>query len=206
MNPSLLPTLGSSPVAAASWQFAMDRLGCAIFNHSVRTYLHAGRAAGRLNILAGVDYRDELLFCACLLHDLGTATDFDGPQRFEVEGADAAARLLGTLDVPGREIDEVWQAIALHTSPGIAERLGTLPRLVRLGVLADFSQPEPAAQDRDTRQLHELFPRSQIELALADAVVAQAVRNPAKAPPSSWPGGLLRAHLERPDELGNSAF
>jgi hypothetical protein len=41
-----------------------------------------------------------------------------------------------------------------------------------------------------------------IEKVLADAVVAQALHRPEaerseKAPPSSWPGGLLNAHLAK---------
>ncbi|MEV5426913.1 hypothetical protein AB0K85_29730 [Streptomyces cellulosae] len=51
------------------------------------------------------------------------------------------------------------------------------------------------------------FPRLGIETVLADAVVAQAVQCPQKAPPSSWPGGLLAAHLAKPTHSGvNPAF
>lgn len=186
-----------------TWQFAMQRLGCAIFNHSVRTYLHARREATRLRLAAGHDYDDELLLCACLLHDIGTAPEFDGPQRFEVEGADAAVTLLSSLGFGVADTQQVWQAIGLHTSPGIAERLGTLPLLLRRGVIADFNEHGGTSE---IEQLHQAYPRSQVEMALADAVVAQALANPAKAPASSWPGGLLRAHLADPDELVNSAF
>ncbi len=189
--------------ARTTWQFAMDRLGCAIFNHSVRTYLHARREASRLELAAGRDYDEELLLCACLLHDIGTAEEFDGPQRFEVEGADAAVTLLSSLGFGTAETQQVWQAISLHTSPGIAERMGPLTLLLRRGVVADFSAHGGASE---IEQLHQAYPRSQVEIALADAVVAQALGNSAKAPASSWPGGLLRAHLADPDELTNSAF
>ncbi len=189
-----------TPRAESTWQFAMSKLGCAIFNHSVRTYLHASAEAVPLELRAGQDFSDELLLCACLLHDLGTSPEFDGPQRFEVEGADGAVTLLRALGFGKADTDHVWEAISLHTSPGIADRMDPLTRLVRRGVVVDFSQPP------DATELHERFPRSQIELVLADAVVAQALANPAKAPASSWPGGLLRAHLANPDQLYNSAF
>jgi HD superfamily phosphohydrolase YqeK len=189
--------------ARTTWQFAMGRLGCAIFNHSVRTYLHACREASRLELAAGRDYDDEVLFCACLLHDIGTAAEFDGPQRFEVEGADAAVTLLSSLGFGAADTQQVWQAISLHTSPGIAERMGPLTLLLRRGVVADFSEHGGAFE---IEQLHQAYPRSQVEIALADAVVAQALDNAAKAPASSWPGGLLRAHLADPDQLTNSAF
>ncbi|MEU2161464.1 hypothetical protein [Streptomyces sp. NPDC019208] len=38
-------------------------------------------------------------------------------------------------------------------------------------------------------------PRLDIEAELADAVLAQALRSPEKAPPAGWPGSLLAAHL-----------
>ncbi|EEB93572.1 hypothetical protein MPER_07748 [Moniliophthora perniciosa FA553] len=37
-------------------------------------------------------------------------------------------------------LHKVWTAIALHTSPGIAERIDPFTRLVRLGVNMDFSR------------------------------------------------------------------
>jgi hypothetical protein len=41
-----------------------------------------------------VDYDDELVFLSCMLHDLGVTEHANGDQRFEVDGADAAAQFL----------------------------------------------------------------------------------------------------------------
>ncbi|MFJ9043448.1 HD domain-containing protein [Streptomyces sp. NPDC102347] len=178
----------------------------AILNHSVRVWLladHLGRQQG----LEGEER--EALAVACLFHDAGTAAAHDGPQRFEVEGADAASTFLTDHGWPEPLVRQVWEAVALHTSPGIAERMGTLPRLVRLAVLADFGRTGLIGSgDRETlaRALARI-PRLDIETALGDAVVAQALRFPDKAPPSSWPGGLLAAHRAHPDGTGvNPAF
>ncbi|MFF2102307.1 HD domain-containing protein [Streptomyces sp. NPDC058202] len=195
------------PVAERAFGHVRSALDPAIFNHSVRVWLladHLGRRAA-----AGIEGLErEALAVACLFHDAGTAQQYDGPQRFEVEGADAARDFLADHDWPTHLVHEVWQAIALHTSPGIAERMGTLTRLVRLGVLADFGRRdlvEPAT-DGLLASLDEL-PRLGIESVLGDAVVAQALRCPEKAPSASWPGGLLAAHLANPRHSGvNPAF
>ncbi|MEU4098206.1 HD domain-containing protein [Streptomyces sp. NPDC026673] len=178
----------------------------AILNHSVRVWLladHVGRQEG-------VAERDrEALAVACLFHDAGTARSHDGPQRFEVEGADAAREFLSPHGWPAPLVQKIWEAIALHTSPGIAERMGTLPRLVRLGVMADFGRAGPTGPQykEELAPLLDLLPRMNIEAVLADAVVEQALRCPEKAPRSSWPGGLLAAHLAHPEHKGvNPAF
>ncbi|MEU3244678.1 MULTISPECIES: HD domain-containing protein [unclassified Streptomyces] len=179
----------------------------AIFNHSVRVWLLADHLARREG-LHGLE--SEALAVACLFHDAGTAQRYDGPQRFEVEGADAARMFLAEHGAAWPEplLQDVWQAIALHTSPGIAERMGGLTRLVRLGVLADFGRSDliESAGEQLLASLDEL-PRLSIETVLGDAVVEQAMRSPGKAPSASWPGVLLSAHLADPHHGGvNPAF
>lgn len=75
---------------------------------------------------------------------------------------------------------QVWVAIALHTSAGIAERIDPLTRLVRLGVKMDFSRPvrEQFGATDYAAQIEEYVPRLNAERVLADAVVRQAVKIP----------------------------
>lgn len=184
MTDFVLPT---DPIAARALELAGAHEHPAVLNHSVRTYLHATIAAATLN----VDHRTDLLFLACVLHDIGATDAYDGSQRFEVDGADGAAAFLTGQGIGAADVDQMWEAIALHTSPHIAERRGPVTMLTRLGVLADFGA---GSADRTAIELR--YPRLDIERVLTDAVVAQALRNPDKAPASSWPGGLLRAHQQ----------
>ncbi|WP_225627696.1 HD domain-containing protein [Streptomyces werraensis] len=190
-----------------AYAYVREILHPAILNHSVRVWLladHLGRQQG----LKGK--QREALAVACLFHDSGTAAPHDGAQRFEVEGADAARAFLSEHGWPEDFGQQVWEAVALHTSPGIAERMGTLPRLVRLAVLADFGRTDLIGTEgrAELTEALERLPRLDVETALGDAVVAQALRNPEKAPPSSWPGVLLAAHLADPDRtaVANPAF
>ncbi|MER7739661.1 HD domain-containing protein [Streptomyces sp. NPDC096538] len=196
----------AGPTGDLAHAYVRDVLHPAILNHSVRVWLladHLGRRQG----IEGEER--EALAVACLFHDAGTAAAHDGPQRFEVEGADAASTFLTEHGWPEPLVRQVWEAVALHTSPGIAERMGTLPRLVRLAVLADFGRTDliEAGERAALARALDRIPRLDIETALGDAVVAQALRSPDKAPPSSWPGGLVAAHRAHPDSTGvNAAF
>jgi HD domain len=202
--------LPDSPLCAAAADLARRHEHPAIADHSLRTFLHAELAAAPLGLRAGADYDPDELFLACVLHDIGTAEAYNGRQRFEVDGADAAAAFLESRGAPAAVRQRVWEAIALHTSPGIAERLGPLTRLTRAGVVSDFAVPPAAPYGVSTATRAEIesrYPRGDVERHLADAVVAQAVADPGKAPRSSWPGGLLRAHLADPHREGtNPAF
>lgn len=168
-----------------------------VFNHSMRTYLFARLVAERLELTAGRDYDDELLFAACAMHDIGVAPDGPHMQRFEVEGADRAAALLVEHGRSAADADQVWQAIALHTSAGIAERRGPLCVLVREGVALDFGGPmgnnhADALTDEQADTVHAAYPRLEMIRSLTDAIVAQAAKNPANAPRYAIAGEFLR--------------
>jgi hypothetical protein len=164
-----------------------------IFNHTMRV-LHLAR-----QLPAPQPAPDqEALAVAVLFHDSGTSEENNGEQRFEVEGADAAARFLERWDWTPERIKPVWEAIALHTSPGIAERFGPHAQLVRAAVLIDLGRTEmPIASTPALDAQLARYPRLDIDRVLSDMVVAQALerRGAMKAPPFSWPGALLAEHL-----------
>ena len=191
-----------------------------IFNHSLRVYLLAKWLATKENIDWARRENLPLLFVACIAHDWGASEMYNGEQRFEVEGADAASSHLSGHGFSADECHKVWCAIALHTSVGIAERIDPFTRLVRLAVKMDFS---PTVRDANgagsyADGIETFLPRLNVEKVLADAVVKQAVKIPEnvdsmtwpdskKHPNASWPGILLRAHIENPDFEGvNPAF
>lgn len=146
-----------------------------------------------------------------MLHDIGASDTCDAghkSQRFEVEGADAAVELMQSHGNSSKEeLSSVWEAIALHTSSGIAERISPMALCLRIGVKIDFGSP--GKYEVDLVELQEIqsevekrFPRLDIEKVLGDAVAAQAVVNPDKAPRSSWPWCLLVAYQENPNYEG----
>lgn len=91
----------------------------AIAHHSARTLRYALHIADR----AQVDVDRAALVHACLMHDLGASDLAVGAERFEVQGADLAVALLAEHGWAPERREPVWAAIAVHTSPHIAERM-----------------------------------------------------------------------------------
>ncbi|WP_131737391.1 HD domain-containing protein [Actinomadura roseirufa] len=165
----------------------------ALAHHSVRAYLF-GRALGELRGLhPGADYNDEMLFLAAVMHDIGLTEDGDGDQRFELDGADLAADFLRASGVDESDIQSVWEAIALHTSRGLAHRFGPVTALVHAGIGTDV-----AAVEADTlpaglaERVHAAFPRLDQDCGLGAAITGQIARDPGKAPIGSLPFEVAR--------------
>ncbi|KAH7126321.1 metal dependent phosphohydrolase [Dactylonectria estremocensis] len=218
----LLDLIPQTDVCSKALAIAREVLPEPIFNHSVRVFLLSKYIAEKESSEWLEELRLPLLFVAAVCHDLGTSDLYNGKQRFEVEGADAAKAHLIAHGTSESDSHDVWIAIAVHTSPGIAERITSLSRLVRYGVKSDFS-PEyrdglGLGLNEYAAQIEELLPRLDVEKSLGDAVVKQAAKIPGpidsmtypnseKHPRGSWPGILLRAHLENPEWDGvNPAF
>jgi hypothetical protein len=88
-----------------------------LFNHSHRVFFWA-QEMGRQ---AGQHFDTELLFICAAFHDLGLLKKFSSKMdRFEVDSANAVRQFLEYHQVPNARIQTAWDAIALHTTPGIA--------------------------------------------------------------------------------------
>ncbi len=170
----------------------------AIANHSIRSYLFARLAAEERGFRAERDYEPQLLFCACALHDIGLSEACNRGQRFEVDGADLAAEVLKRHGITAPEVDLVWQAIALNSSPGIVERRGTLCALTLAGVSIDFGVNTEFISNATAAAIHRAYPRLSIGRALTDAIVDQAREVPAKMPLFSMPAQTVRQRSSPP--------
>jgi HD domain len=105
-----------------------------LYHHSRRVYLF-GALAGQRRDLA---YDPELLYVGAMFHDIGLTEQFRHSMlRFEVDGANAARDFLRKYGVPESSVEIVWDAIALHTTPGIPEHKKAVVALVTAGVEMD---------------------------------------------------------------------
>jgi len=121
-----------------------------LFNHSSRVY-YFGALAGKHRGLAA---DRELLYAGAMFHDMGlTPRHASANGCFEVDGANAARDLLRGPGIAPLDIELVWTAIALHTTPGIPQHMHPVVALVTAGVemdvlgltYADYSEPEREA-------------------------------------------------------------
>jgi hypothetical protein len=189
---SKLLALPTGPLAEASLSVVRKTESAPIADHSLRSFLFARLIAAHEGSRSDAAYDEDLLFAACVLHDLGLGTLAPGTARFEVEGADLAASLLTEHGIPAADVDRVWEAIALHSSPGIAERRGLLTSLTHRGVFVDAGRFPDALPAEQREQVLAARPRPAGDTSVRDAIIEHAARSAAVAPPYSIAAELLR--------------
>lgn len=208
LPPFLLSQIPPHPACDEALTTASLHLPPSIFNHSARVFLYALTALHLPNPLPGAPaINPHVLFVACILHDIGAAPFLaHSEQRFEVAGAEHAAALLRKHGISDELAREAWLAVAMHSSPHVAEGAGGLVRVVRLAVKADFDavaeELRPLLSAEQVGQTEKFLPRMGVEVELGDAVVDQARRVRTKAPGGSWPGDLLAAANLEPEWKG----
>jgi HD domain-containing protein len=105
-----------------------------LFHHSTRVYLFGALAGVRKKIR----FDPELLYVGAMFHDIGLTSAYSSAsERFEVDGANAAREFLLKHQIPREAAEVVWDAIALHTTPGIPKHKKPEVALVTAGVEMD---------------------------------------------------------------------
>jgi hypothetical protein len=178
-------------ICSAAVEFVFEVSSPLVANHCVRSYLFGRELAAAKGLRRDVDYDDELVFLSCTLHDLGVTEHANGDQRFEVDGADAAAQFLRDHGMSEDRIETVWQAVALHTSAGLAHRFGTEQAVTQLGISADIMGVDKHLLPTGyAEKAHESWPRYDLGYTLAEIIAQQVHDNPLKGPPLSFPAHL----------------
>ncbi|MDR5815724.1 HD domain-containing protein [Caballeronia sp. LZ033] len=127
----------------------------------------------------GLKYDREVVYLASLYHDLGLTEEHAADQRFEVDGADAASRILLANGYPEAKADLVRDGIAMHSSGGIAERKRPEIALIYLGAHVDvfgmfLDEITPSFVD----DVLQLYPRDGFKLAFQQALAEVARKKP----------------------------
>jgi hypothetical protein len=123
-----------SEIARAATQLVRDTQDNLLYNHSRRVFFWGALTGKRLRL----EYDPELLYLGAMFHDMGLTERYSSPDlRFEVDGANAARDFMKSYGVSERDTEEVWTAIALHTTPGIPEHMRPTIALVTAGVEMD---------------------------------------------------------------------
>jgi hypothetical protein len=134
MNTSIAVKIPDTKLAREITEFVKDTESPLLFHHSSRVY-HFGALAGKHR---GLPFDPELLYAGAMFHDVGLVAKYSSAgERFEVDGANAARDFLRSHGIPPDEIDLVWTAIALHTTPGIPQHMHPIIALVTAGVDMD---------------------------------------------------------------------
>jgi hypothetical protein len=138
-----------------------------LINHSHRVFFWANEMGRQ----TGQKFDAELLFICAAFHDFGLLKKFSSAtDRFEVDGANAVRQFLEHHGVPNARIQTAWDAISLHTTPGIAAYKPLEVELLYNGVALDSLGVgyETFPAEVRTRVVGQ-FPRANFKQEIAEA-------------------------------------
>jgi hypothetical protein len=160
-------TVIDTPIVARAMDFAKMHSEPYLFNHAVRSWLFAVR----LGQLQRIDHDAEVVAVGTLLHDLGLTNSFAGKKRFEIEGADAARVFAREQGLDGRQVQLIWDTVALNSTPSIAFYKETEVALCTAGIALDYGgvQYDQIPLDEMKSILAE-FPRLEMKRRFTDSV------------------------------------
>jgi hypothetical protein len=123
-----------SKLAQEVEQLVRDTESELLYHHSNRVFLFGALAGERKGLKADA----ELLYLGAMFHDMGLQPPYaSDDERFEVDGANTAAAFMRAHGIDERDVEDVWDAIALHTTPGIPKHKRPVVALVTAGVEMD---------------------------------------------------------------------
>jgi hypothetical protein len=147
-----------------------------LYNHSLRVYSFGALQGNR----QGLNYDPELLFIGAMFHDIGLVEGHRSAyDRFEVDGANAAREFMRSHGITGDALRIVWDAIALHTTPGIPQHKEPEVALVTAGVELDvlgFGYDDIAADDREA--VLAAYPRVEFKESIIQAFAEGMAHRP----------------------------
>jgi hypothetical protein len=156
-----------TPVISRAIEFARERSEPYLFNHAMRSWLFAAMIAQRNQ----TKHDGEVLAVATILHDVGLAEDFNGPLRFEVEGANAARAFARDQHLDDHRTQLIWDAVALNSTPSIALHKEVEVALSTMGIGLDWGGWGYEAVDQtQIAAILEEFPRLEMKKQFTRAV------------------------------------
>jgi hypothetical protein len=144
-----------SQIAREATKLAQEASPPFLFNHAARTFLF-GALTGKAS---GLKVDHELLYIACILHDIGLTEQFAGDLPFEIQGAQAAGQFLEKHGLAKDRTAIVWDGIAMHAS-AIGQFKQPEIALVGAGAGADVVGPDfSVIKKADATEVVRMFPR-----------------------------------------------
>jgi hypothetical protein len=155
-----------SPLIIAVIEYAQRLSEPFLFNHAMRSWLFA-EAIGRLK---GLDYDHEVVAIGTILHDIGLTASVSGPNRFEVNGADAALAFVKGEGLSDRRLQLIWDLIALNSTPSLALHKEPEVAVGTMGIGLDYGgfgvEALPAG---DVERIVGAFPRLRMKQRFTEA-------------------------------------
>jgi hypothetical protein len=136
-----------------------------LFNHAMRSWLFA-EAVGRMKAF---EYDREVVAVGTILHDIGLTATVLGPNRFEVNGADAALSFIKDKGLSGRQAQLIWDTIALNSTPSLALHKEPEVAVATMGIGLDYGGfGIEALPTQQVESILNAFPRLGMKQRFAD--------------------------------------
>jgi hypothetical protein len=182
-------SVADTPLVAAVIEYAQRLSEPYLFNHAMRSWLFA-EAIGRTK---GIDYDREVLAVGTILHDIGLTAGVSGPNRFEVNGADAALSLIKGEGLSTHRAQLIWDLIALNSTPSLALHKEPEVAVGTMGIGLDYAGfAFDALPAGDVQRILDAFPRLRMKEKFAEACCRLV-----KAKPETSHDNFLRDFGER---------
>src|SRR5262245_45183989 len=137
-----------------------------LFNHAMRSWLFA-ESVGRAK---GIEYDREVVAIGTILHDIGLTPGVSGPNRFEVNGADAALSFIKERGLSTRRAQLIWDLIALNSTPSIALHKEVEVAVGTMGIGLDWGGfGVELMQPAEISEILSAFPRVKMKDRFAEA-------------------------------------
>ncbi|WP_263385505.1 HD domain-containing protein [Granulicella arctica] len=158
-----------------------------LYNHSNRVFLFAVQQGLQTKLA----FDSELLYVSAAFHDLGLLSEYSsGTERFEVDGANAVRQFLVAHDIPEEKAQTAWEAIALHTTPGVTQYMRPEVALLFSGVGLDVLGEGIELFPADVREeIVAAYPRVDFKQGIVKAFFGGFAHKPA----STW--GTVKADV-----------
>jgi hypothetical protein len=164
-----------TPLVAKALDHARHQSEPYLFNHVVRSWLFAAR----IGQVRQIDHDGEVVALGTLLHDIALDERFNGPRRFEVEGADLARTFALEGGVDQRRAQLIWDSVALNSTPSIGLYKEAEVALCTAGICLDVvglqHEVVPAAE---IARIVEAFPRLYMKRRMTQCFCLMARSNP----------------------------
>jgi len=154
-----------SPLITAVTEYAQQLSEPYLFNHAMRSWLFA-EAIGRIK---GIEHDREIVAIGTILHDIGLTASVSGPNRFEVNGADAALSFIKGKGVSDRRTQLIWDLVALNSTPSLALHKEPEVAVGTMGIGLDYGGfGIGALPTADVERILSAFPRLSMKQRFAE--------------------------------------
>jgi hypothetical protein len=182
-------SLPEGPLITAVIEYAQRLSEPYLFNHSMRSWLFAET----IGHIKGIDYDREVVAIGTVLHDIGLTDGVSGPNRFEVNGADAALSFIKGKGLSDRQTQLIWDLVALNSTPSLALHKEPEVAVGTMGIGLDYGgfgvEALPAAE---VELILSSFPRLRMKQRFAETCCRLV-----KAKPETSYDNFLRDFGER---------